>query len=134
MKRVSNGFTVAEVLLVVVLLGLLTVAVTRNGWFTLDRARESAAFADMSIYQITINEVMDEYGETIDTLSSMVPYMNQKLQSSLYVVDTDDNTIVSINDSISSGEKYKIELVDSDDGDEEYLISTGRLYIRFRLE
>ena len=129
MKRVSNGFTVAEVLLVVVLLGLLTVAVTRNGWFTLDRARESAAFADMSIYQITINEVMDEYSDKIDSLSSVVPYMNEKLQSSLYVTEGDGDTIISINDSISSGEKYKIELVD-----EEYLVSTGRLYIKFRLE
>lgn len=106
-QRKKRAFTLVEVLVVVVIIGILFLVVMSRVDFTTDAARESGVDTVLNSYQLAANAVgLDRAGFTED-LSELVAQLNKRLDSELQL-SVSGNTIVSSNTD-PWGTEFRIE-------------------------
>lgn len=106
-QRKKRAFTLVEVLVVVVIIGILFLVVMSRVDFSTDAARESGVDTVLNSYQLAANAVgLDRAGFT-DDLSELVAQLNKRLDSELQLA-VSGNTIVSTNTD-PWGTEFRIE-------------------------
>lgn len=95
-ERTKRAFTLVEVLVVVVIIGILFIVVMGRVDFTTDTARESGVDTVLKSYQLAANAVgLDRAGFTND-FNSLVDQMNKRLDSELHLM-VSNGAIVTMN-------------------------------------
>ena len=78
-----KAFTLVEVLVVIVIIGILFVVVVANVDFSTDSAREAGVQNTLHAYELACKSVGLEYSGFTNDLDSLVKYLNKKLDNEM---------------------------------------------------
>lgn len=102
----KKGFTMVEVLLVIVIIGTLYSVITFNGTFAVDKASETSTLVDIGVYEIAISDVC--YNNEITNMSELCGKLNETIEGQFQVYER-NGYLESISRTNKNGEKYQIK-------------------------
>lgn len=103
----KNGFTLLEIMIVIVIIGILYTVISSNGLFAVEKASETATSVDMGIYEIALYDVFNEYTLENNNLDFFCNILNSNLDMQ-FQVQVVDNHLESIYRENKDGNKYII--------------------------
>lgn len=103
----KNGFTLLEIMIVIVVIGILYTVISSNGLFAVEKASETATSVDMGIYEIALYDVFNEYTLENNNLDFFCNILNSNLDMQ-FQVQVVDNYLESIYRENKDGNKYVI--------------------------
>lgn len=116
----KNGFTLLEIMIVIVVIGILYTVISSNGLFAVEKASETAISVDVGVYEIALYDVFNEYTLENDNLDFFCNILNSNLDMQ-FQVQVIDNHLESIYRENKDGNKYIIRTANFKD----FYISCG---------
>lgn len=103
----KNGFTLLEIMIVIVVIGILYTVISSNGLFAVEKASETAISVDVGVYEIALYDVFNEYTLENGNLDFFCNILNSNLDMQ-FQVQVIDNHLESIYRENKDGNKYII--------------------------
>lgn len=116
----KNGFTLLEIMIVIVVIGVLYTVISSNGLFAVEKASETAISVDIGVYEIALYDVFNEYTLENGNLDFFCNILNSNLDMQ-FQVQVIDNHLESIYRENKDGNKYIIRTANFKD----FYISCG---------
>ena len=91
----KRAFTLVELLIVIVVIGILFVVVVANVDFTSDTAKEVGVQSTFKSYQVACQTVGLQYSGFTSDVNTLVNYLNKRLDSELQLYTDDSGNIKS---------------------------------------
>ena len=105
-----KAFTLVEVLVVIVIIGILFVVVVANVDFSTDAAREAGAQNTLHAYELACKSVGLEYSGFTNDLDSLVKYLNKKLDDGMQLKHASGKIVTDCEDPW--GTKFDIKFTE----------------------
>lgn len=103
----KRGFTLIEVLVVTILIGILVLITAFNGKFAVDKADETAGIVSVGVYQVAIESVIRTSDYTPTSLQELADKLNSEVNDDFDVCVV-NNHLESVSGTDRVGNKYKI--------------------------
>lgn len=103
----KNGFTLLEIMIVIVVIGILYTVISSNGLFAVEKASETATSVDIGVYEIALYDVFNEYTLENNNIDFFCNILNSNLDMQ-FQVQVVDNHLESIYRENKDGYKYII--------------------------
>lgn len=109
----KKGFTIIEMMIVIVIIGILYSVISSNGFFAVEKASNTAVLTDIGIYKIAIADSIDSlsYKDININMDVLCSEINRNIDSQ-FSVEVNNNNIESIGRVDNYGNKYIISTSD----------------------
>lgn len=101
----KKAFTLIEIMLVIILLGILYTTISYNGGFAIERASKASINVDIGVYEIAITDVLDKY--EVNNFDEISGYINDNIEGQFKVQVVSDH-LESIGRTDKNGNRYEI--------------------------